>query len=100
MRDNFDLLDIEDKPTQDLDIIANGEPILILQRTTTFVRAATGKAAQRVHDLDDFGLVEAGRIPEHGGGNQRATSTKQDSTYHRDQDVCSHSNSRATNTKN
>jgi hypothetical protein len=60
-RDNFDLLDIEDKLAQDLDILGNGEPISILQRTA-FVHAATRKTAQKVHDLDDFKLIEAGRI--------------------------------------
>lgn len=60
-RDNFDLSDIEDKLAQDLDILGNGEPISILQRTA-FVHAATRKTAQKVHNLDDFGLVEASCI--------------------------------------
>ncbi|KAH0536051.1 hypothetical protein FGG08_007044 [Glutinoglossum americanum] len=60
-RDNFNLSDIEDKLAQDLDILENGEPISVLQRTV-FVHAAIRKTAQKVHDLDDFGLVEAGRI--------------------------------------
>jgi hypothetical protein len=62
-RDNFDLSDIEDKLAQDLDILGNGEPISILQRTA-FIHAATRRTAQKVHDLDDFGLIEAGRILE------------------------------------
>ena len=60
-RDNFDLSDIEDKLAQNLDILGNGEPISIFQRTA-FVHVATRKTTQKVHDLDDFGLVEAGRI--------------------------------------
>jgi hypothetical protein len=60
-RDNFDLSDIEDKLTQDLDVLGNGEPVSILRRTA-FVHAATRKNTQKVHDLDDFGLIEAGRI--------------------------------------
>jgi hypothetical protein len=60
-RDNFDLSDIEDKLTQNLDILGNGEPVSILRRTA-FVHAATRKTAQKVHDLDDFGLIEASHI--------------------------------------
>ena len=60
-RDNFDLSDIEDKLTQNLDILGNGEPVSILRRTA-FVHAATRKTAQKVHDLDDFRLIEASHI--------------------------------------
>ncbi|KAH0541586.1 hypothetical protein FGG08_003934 [Glutinoglossum americanum] len=62
-RDNFDLSDIENNLAQDLNGLGNSEPISILQRTA-FVHAATRKTAQKVHDLNDFGLIEANRILE------------------------------------
>jgi hypothetical protein len=43
-RDNFDLSDIEDRLTQDLDTLGNGELISILQRIV-FVHTATRKTA-------------------------------------------------------
>jgi hypothetical protein len=60
-RDNLGLSNIEDKLAQDLNILRNGEPISILQRTA-FVHIATRKTAQKVHDHNDFGLVEASCI--------------------------------------
>ncbi|KAI9762499.1 MAG: hypothetical protein M1840_001223 [Geoglossum simile] len=62
-KDNFDLSDIEDKLAQDLNILGNREPISILQRTA-FIHAATRQTIQKVHDLDDFGLIKAGCILE------------------------------------
>ena len=75
MRDNFDLSDIEDKLAQDLNILGNGELISIFQRTA-FVHIATRKTAQKVHDLDDFGLVEAGHILKMVEATREQASTK------------------------
>ena len=60
-RDNLDLSDIEDRLTQDLDVLGNGEPISILRRTA-FGHIVIRKTVQKVYDLDDFGLIEASHI--------------------------------------